>query len=496
MSESPAAGASPGAARGSPARSVLFLGACAVGSQVVLLGTLPLLARLYGPDAFGVYTVFLGVVAIAGVFGGLRYESAAVLPRLDAASLALANVVLLLGAAVALLVLAGATVLQAAGFASYGGVSFRVLGAATAVAVFVGAIQRATVAWCTRAGRFVWLGASQLALNTAMVLLQIVLAEPFAGGALGLVTGNVLALAITACALALLVRRDSAGRLFARWSVRHMTGEARRYRNFPTYMVLYALAGTVRERVLQFLVGYFAGAAFLGRFAMAWRLVSAPNSLAYSAVSPVFYAYASRAPAARVARLAAALVEVSAVAMLPPFVFAMAEAEWLATVVLGPQWAGTGQFIRLLAVPLLVLAATSWLDRLFDVHQRQRVALALEGGFTVMVLATAAVLLAAGAATTAVAAFSAASVAYYVLYAWLAFAANGLPARALVRPAALSLALGAAAAAVVALAANVPSAGARWAAYGLFWVLAAAGHYGWLGGREAIHALLERDARA
>lgn len=489
MSTSPAAGAS-------PARSVLFLGACAVGSQLVLLGALPILARLYGPDAFGVYTVFLGVVAIAGVFAGLRYESAAVLPRLDGASLSLANLVLLLGAAVALLVVASAAALQALGFADYGGVSVRMFGSATAVAVFVGAIQRATMAWCTRAGRFVWLGASQLVLNTAMVLLQILLAGPFAGGALGLVTGYVLALAITTIALTLQVRHDSEGRLFSRWSVRHMAGQARRYRNFPTYMVLYALAGTVRERVLQFLLGYFAGAAFLGRFAMAWRLVSAPNSLAYSAVSPVFYAYASRAPAARVARLAAALVEISAVVMLPPYVFAMAEAVWLASVVLGPQWAGTGHFIRLLAVPLLVLAATSWLDRLFDVHQRQHIALALEGGFTALVLAMAAVLLVAGAATTAVAAFSAASIVYYLLYAWLAFKTNGLPIRALARPAALALTLGAAAAAVAALAATVPSAGARWATYGAFWALAAAGHYGWLGGREAVRALLERGARA
>jgi len=496
VSEPGAASAAPGAARASPARNVLFLGACAVGSQLILFGTLPVLARLYAPAAFGVYTIFLGVAAIAGVFAGLRYDSAAVLPRLDGGALALANLVLLLGTGVALVILAIAAGLQATGIDRVGGTSLMLLGAATAAAVLVGAVQRATIAWCTRAGRFAWLGANQLALNGAMVLLQILLAAPLAGSGLGLIAGNVAALVLSATALVLLVRRDSGGRLFARWSVRHMAAEARRYRNFPTYMVLYALAGTVRERVLHFMLGYFAGAGFLGRFAMASRLVGAPNSLAYSAVSPVFYSYASRAPVAQVARLAAALVELSLVVMLPPFVFAMAEAELLATAVLGPRWAGTGEFILLLALPMLVLAATSWLDRLFDVHQRQRVALALEGGYTVLSLTVVAGLLVADQPRVAVAVFAAGSFAYFLLYAWLAFVANGLPGRTLLRPAAIMLVLAAASAAVSVVAASWPSAGARAALHGAFWLLAVLLYMLRFGGRDALRSLLRREGRA
>lgn len=496
MSEPRAASRTPDAARASPARNVLFLGACAVGSQLILFGTLPLLARLYAPDAFGVYTVFLGVAAIAGVFAGLRYDSALVLPRLDGGALALANVVLVLGAAVALVILAAAFTLQAAGVGRHGGAPIVLLGVAAAAAVLLGAVQRATIAWCTRAGRFAWLGANQLALNAAMVLLQVSLAAPLAGSGLGLIAGNVLALVLSSAALALLVRRDSGGRLFARWSVRHMAAEARRYRNFPTYMVLYALAGTVRERVLHFMLGYFAGAGFLGRFAMASRLAGAPNSLAYSAVSPVFYAYASRAPLAQVGRLAATLVELSLVVMLPPFVFAMAESELLATVVLGPQWAGTGEFILLLALPMLVLAATSWLDRLFDVYQRQHVALALEGGYTVVSLTVVAALLAAGQPRVAVAVFAAGSFAYFLLYTWLAFVANGLPVRALLRPAAIILVLAAAAAAVSFVADSWPSAGARAALHGAVWLLAVLLYVFRFGGRDALRSLLGRQGDA
>jgi O-antigen/teichoic acid export membrane protein len=355
-------------------------------------------------------------------------------------------------------------------------------------------MQRATVAWCTRAGRFGWVGANQLAFNGGMVLLQILLARGAADSGLGLMVGNVFALLLSTAALVVVVRHDSRGRLFSGWSGRRMATQARRYRNFPTYMVLYGLASTVRERLLHFMLGYFAGAAFLGRFAMAGRLVGAPNSLAYSAVSPVFYAYASRATPGSTARLAGALIEVSVVAMLPPFVFAMVEAEVLARTVLGPQWVGTGEFIRLLAMPMLVLAVTCWLDRLFDVRQRQRVALALEGGFTILSVALAALLLAAGHAAAAVIVFAVTSTLYYAIYALLAFAANDLPVIGLRRPAILAAVMLAASLLASAIVAPIESPWVRLAVCGLFWLIAVAAHSLRPTGRETLRVLFGRGS--
>ena len=66
------------------------------------------------------------------------------------------------------------------------------------------------------------------------------------------------------------------------------------YRRFPMYMVGYGLASSARDRLVQIMLGIGAGAAVVGRFGLAYRVVFAPNSLIYSAVSPIFFAIASR----------------------------------------------------------------------------------------------------------------------------------------------------------------------------------------------------------
>ena len=92
--------------------SAAWLGGCTLASQVLLLGSLPLITRLFGPEQFGTYTLFVGALAIAGVFVGLRYESAAVVAESDREAAVLVVVVLLSGVAMALLTLLVATVLQ------------------------------------------------------------------------------------------------------------------------------------------------------------------------------------------------------------------------------------------------------------------------------------------------------------------------------------------------------------------------------------------------
>src|SRR6202158_5192906 len=79
------------------------------------------------------------------------------------------------------------------------------------------------------------------------------------------------------------------------------------------------LPSSVRDRLIQIVLGIGAGAAVVGRFGLAYRVVFAPNSLVYSAVSPVFFGIASRGSKLSVGRFAAGLVEAAVVALGVPY---------------------------------------------------------------------------------------------------------------------------------------------------------------------------------
>ena len=241
-----------------------------------------------------------------------------------------------------------------------------------------------------------------------------------------LIWGYVVALiAQTACLLDFAARRW-AYPAPAQW-LRGMRVAARKYRRFPTYMVGYALASTVRDRLIQLGLGFGAGAAVVGRFGLAYRVVFAPNSLVYSAISPVFYSIASRGSPLRVGRYAAGLVDATFAILVVPYIALVLEAPTLADAMLSARWHGTGPYLQALAGPALLLAATCWLDRAFDSFRRQRVAFSLEATFTVVSVLMVVCLAKIIDPVTVAWAFGILSLIYYWTYFLLTFIACGFP---------------------------------------------------------------------
>lgn len=440
--------------------SAAWLGGCTLASQLLLLGSLPLIARLYGPSSFGVYTLFVGALAIGGVFVGLRYESAAVVAEDDRAAAGLILLVLLSGAGAALIAMLAGLLVRLVWPELAGRHGVASLGPALALALFATAVQRSVLAWGTRRGWFRLLGLTQLSFNLLMVAAQLGGAVLFAASAGMLAWGHALALTLSSAVAFAIAFGGERCRLRRGLARRRLATFAVRFKRFPTFMILYGLMSTVRERATQFMLGSVAGADVLGRFAMAWRVTSAPNSLLYSAIGPAYFSAAARNDRAENERTAVALVRFSLVLLVPAFVFLAVEAVPLVRMLFGGDWAATAPMVTLLAVPMLTLAATGWIDRLFDVYQQQPVALSLEAGFTVIVMVAFGIALRSDpSGGAAILAFAALSTIYYHVYVWVAFRRAGMATRGITSLAAAAW-LGAAAYAALAgwCAAHLPFA--------------------------------------
>jgi O-antigen/teichoic acid export membrane protein len=399
------------------------LGALTAAGQLVVIGSLPLYSRVFDPSIYGEFVIFVGATTVVSVFAGLRYDSAIVLPRSEPVAAALTTLVMLIALGVAALLM-----LVASGAALWAPASILggVFGLGLAVATALGGLQRCFTSWCVRGNRFLRIGIGQFALALTTVLAQLAFAR-FMAQLPALVWGYVCALLVQSVCVAPPARFGEAWLHGASW--RGMRLAARKYRRFPTYMVGYALASTVRDRLIQIVLGIGAGTAAVGRFALAYRVAFAPNSLIYSAVSPVFYSIASRGSRASVGAFAAGLVEAAFVMLLVPYVAFAMEAPALADQLLSERWHGTGPYLRALAAPAFMLAATCWLDRAFDSFRRQNVAFALEASFTVASVVLVAALSRFLEPVSVAWAFGALGLVYYWIYFLTTFLACGFPLR-------------------------------------------------------------------
>ncbi len=403
------------------------LGALTAAGQLIIVGSLPTYSRIFDPAAYGEYLVFVGAVGVLGVFAGMRYESAIVLPRRNWTAAALFALVMLIAALVA--ALTAAITLSIPLFAPWADSWLKVgrhFGLGLASATAIGALQRSLTSWRVRDSRFITIGMGQFVFCLMTVAAQLGFAR-LMDQRPALVWGYVCALAFQAAVLALpgAPANRSHGWSLPGW--RALRIAARRYRRFPTYMVGYALASSVRDRLVQILLGIGAGADVVGRFGLAYRVMFAPNSLIYSAVSPVFFAIASRGTKPAVGRFAAGLVELAFVTLLVPYVAFAFEAPMLADGLLSERWHGTGPYLQALCAPGLLLAATCWLDRSFDSFNRQNVAFRLEASFTLASVCLIAGLSRVVAPVTVAWTFGTAAAIYYWIYFLVTFKACGFP---------------------------------------------------------------------
>lgn len=415
-------------------RDVLNLVAGNGFAQVLQLVSLPLLTRYFEPREFGVYTLFVGVAAVVGVFGTLRYDAAIVLPRRPTVAVALSALVLRLT-----FIAAGVAALTATLIALYWGSGSPglitwVFGLGIAWTLLVGGVQRIVAAWFSRERRFGHVGRMQLAFVALTLSAQVALAQGELDGASALIVGYLIGLT----AAVLWYQRFVSSmwsHLFRCLSMRSRVRlAATRYSRFPKYMLPYGLSSTLRERLVHAVFGVFAGPAELGRFAMAQRLVAAPSMFLHGGIGPVLYAHASRVSRNRIGRDAAALIELAAVFLVLPFIALAFFASSLTEAVLGESWSGTGSYISILCAPYLALALTSWLDRLFDVYATQRLALMLDVFFTILLVLAVTAAAAWSGGTAAALTFSVVFTLYEMYWTAKCYISNKLHLRRLLRP--------------------------------------------------------------
>lgn len=466
------------------------LGALTAAGQLLIICTLPAYSRVFDPSTYGQYVIFLGAYVVVGVLAGATYDSAIVLPRNDGIAATLAALVMLIAVAVSTVI--GLATLISSVFswtpdrwAPFEGQFGYGLAAATAL----GALQRCLSGWCIRGHRFLLMGWGQLIFCAVTVVAQL----SFAGimhHNTALVWGYVCALAFQTAWLAAPALSTKPPAWAPARLLRAIRVVARKYRRFPTYMVGYGLASSARDRLIQIVLGIGAGAAAVGSFGLAYRVVFAPNSLIYTSVAPVFYSISSRGSRSSVGRLAAGVVEATFVILLVPYVGFAIEAPGLTEVLLSEKWHGTGMYLQALAGPALLLATTSWLDRAFDSFGRQRTAFSLEASFTIISVILVGCLSKFISPLGVSWVFGLLALGYYWIYFLVAFVACGFPMAEFRRANRNALIVILVVAACVFSAQFAPRIEARFVLYAMTMAAVVVIWHRYLGGAETISALM------
>ncbi|MEP0190207.1 MAG: lipopolysaccharide biosynthesis protein [Erythrobacter sp.] len=264
------------------------------GAQAIGMLFAPVITRLYGPEAFGLQSIFTSLVGVLAVLATMGYQVAIVLPKRDAEAIGLAQLSLLIACGVGAVSgvvfgFLGTDFLELVNAETIGNLVYLI-----PIAMTIAVLANVLYQWLIRKRAF--------ALNARYTVATMLLIN-IAKYCIGLVHPSAIALILTNMFGALLGviftfhgwRKSQSGKSVepgirspekVRSNLRKL---AREYSDFPLFRTPQALASLIAQSLPLLMLAGFSGTAVAGQYSIVIAVLGMPTNLIANSVRAVFY---------------------------------------------------------------------------------------------------------------------------------------------------------------------------------------------------------------
>ncbi|VVN25176.1 MULTISPECIES: lipopolysaccharide biosynthesis protein [Pseudomonas] len=387
-----------------------------LGAQLITIGVMLLLVRLYSPGEIGGFSVWLSAATIISVLLTGRYELALFSTGQKSEFYAVIKLVIFLVLTLSIAVIGLLLVVPYATSSLPAEIS-RYWLALAAVAAGLG-INKLLLSVLTYQQAFNKLGLARISLAACIAVSQVA-AGYLLEGEQGLIYGQTLGVLIATSLAAFWVGKVLLGRSLGA-SLVDVAAVARSYSNFPKYSLPADLINTVSSQLPVILLASKFGGEIAGWFALTLRMMGAPISLLAASVLDVFKEQAAREyrDSGNCRKLFLSTFKVLALLALPPFIIIGLFAEPAFALIFGAEWTESGRYAVLL-IPLFYMRfVVSPLSYTIYIAQRQNLDLLWQ----LVLLAMTVACFMLPATVESVLTFYAAGYAFmYFVYFWMSF---------------------------------------------------------------------------
>ena len=267
-------------------RNVLTLMTGTTIAQAIPIGISPILTRIYTPEDFGMFALYMSIVSILTTIATGRYELAIMLPKKDDDAVNVVALSILISVAVSLVVLAIVFIFNDQFTRLLGDPKISKWLYCIPISVLLTGIYKSLYYWCNRKKRYKGLSVSRVvetgttgSTKVGMGLLG------FGGG--GLVLGGVFGQSIATAILSKMVWNIDKDKIEQVDNAR-IISLAKKYIDHPKYLTVSHGVSTFYLQIPIFFIGNFFNLTYLGFYSLAKRFVNLPSTLVASSIGDVF----------------------------------------------------------------------------------------------------------------------------------------------------------------------------------------------------------------
>ena len=354
-----------------------------VGQMIALLGLL-VLARIYGPTSLGLWSTFVAYGAIIPFFAGFHYDLGIVIADNERDAVRMAILAILVTALVTFAFLVASQLF----FLLHNTMDWGILRdpgrwsqlALGYVPYTLGfGVYNAAIAWGMRNRSFLWMMCTRISIPSVTFILQYAL-QNYTFMDNGLIFGTVVTFVILFVWSAWFLHKPLID-LFRSgepiWSrVKTLAIEQHGY---PLYAVPRSIIFNCMSQLMIIVVGLFHTMAVVGAFSMAYRAMYAPMVLLGTSLGQALFPSLSEFKSSmhKVEEQITVALRFIGWAYMPVMAFILLYGRETFSLVFGQKWEMAGFYAGYLTMALFGSAITLWLERIFDIMNRQKLHLVL-----------------------------------------------------------------------------------------------------------------------
>jgi len=267
--------------------NVLTLMTGTIIAQAIPIAISPILTRIYKPEDFGIFALYMSIASIISVIATGQYEIAVMIPEKDDDAFNIVALSIIIAFCVSSIILFAVWIFNDQIVSYLGNPEISQWLYFIPLTIFITGIYNPLNYWLNRKKHYKRLAVSRVSQSTASSATNLGMGLNGFGGS-GLIVGGIVGQSVATGALGWYVWKDDKQKIkFIKKS--KVIENAKKYQDFPKFNALQTFLDSFRLSGVIFLISYFFNLTILGYYSFAMRILQVPLSIIGSSVSQVFY---------------------------------------------------------------------------------------------------------------------------------------------------------------------------------------------------------------
>lgn len=355
-------------------RNVLTMMTGTTIAQAIPVAISPILTRIYTPEEFGVFAIFIAIAALFGAVASGRYELAIMLPKKDEDAINICALGFIIAALMSLTLLILILLFGEQFVLFLNDETLKPWLYLVPISVFLLGLWNILNYFNNRKKQYKELAEATVLRSLILAIVQLSLGF-MKTGISGLISGQILSQLSANLKLLIDVKKNKT--LISKVSKTRILELAKKYKKFPKFSVPSTFMNTASLQAPVLLLGVFFSSTTVGFYSLSHRFISMPMTIIGSSIGQVFFQESSsiKNDQKNLRELTLSTYKKLFKIGLIPFLIIMVYADYIFGFVFGKNWVIAGEYAQTLSLWIFFVYISSPLSNLCFTLEKQKQAL-------------------------------------------------------------------------------------------------------------------------